>query len=280
MTEQEWLACADAEPMLAFLDVRWEGRKLQLFACACCRRLHRLFPNAVSQQAIEFSEQNADWLAGDQDWVEAQAAVSCYWMLSQRAHATRDALTQGEMRAVRAASELTRRWPKARGRARLAVDVARRAARAVLAAANDPRAVRLAPAGQEVRVARATWQAAEAAGRREQQAQAALLRDIFGPLPFRPPPPLPPAVLAWNDDTVRRLAQAIYDERQLPAGTLDTARLGVLANALLDAGCEDDEVVRHLREPGPHVRGCWVVDVILGKPSRSAAAAASDAGRP
>src|SRR5262245_54685125 len=48
--------------------------------------------------------------------------------------------------------------------------------------------------------------------------QASLLNDIFGN-PFRPPAPLSPAVLAWNDGIVPRLAQAIYDERQLPAGT-------------------------------------------------------------
>jgi hypothetical protein len=93
---------------------------------------------------------------------------------------------------------------------------------------------------------------------------AAIVRDIFGN-PFHPSPPLPASVLAWNDGTVRRLAQAIYDVRDMPAGTLDAGRLGVLADALLDAGCEDEEVVQHLREPGAHVRGCWAVDAILGR---------------
>jgi hypothetical protein len=96
------------------------------------------------------------------------------------------------------------------------------------------------------------------------RAQPSLLRDIAGN-PFRPAPPLAPAVLAWNDGTVVRLDQATYDERHMPAGTLDAGRLGVLADALLDAGCEDEELVRHLREPGADVRGCWAVDVILGK---------------
>jgi hypothetical protein len=90
------------------------------------------------------------------------------------------------------------------------------------------------------------------------------LRDIFGN-PFRPPHPLPPAVLRWHDDTVPRLAQTVYEERRMPEGTLDSARLAVLADALLDAGCEDEALIQHCREPGTHVRGCWAVDHLLGK---------------
>jgi hypothetical protein len=86
---------------------------------------------------------------------------------------------------------------------------------------------------------------------------SAYVRDLFGN-PFRPSPPLPPGVLNWSDGTVRRIAQAIYEERQLPEDTLDTARLAILADALLDAGCEDEELLAHLRSDGPHVRGCWL----------------------
>jgi hypothetical protein len=64
---------------------------------------------------------------------------------------------------------------------------------------------------------------------------ALLLRDIFVN-PFRSPPPLPPAVLAWNDGTIRRLAEGIYEERQMPEGTLENARLAILADALEEAG--------------------------------------------
>jgi hypothetical protein len=92
--------------------------------------------------------------------------------------------------------------------------------------------------------------------------QARLVRCIFGN-PFRPSPPLPPAVLAWNDRTVPRLAAAAYDDRRLPEGTLDHGRLAILADALLDAGCDDEMLLSHLRSPGPHVRGCHAVDVIL-----------------
>jgi hypothetical protein len=95
--------------------------------------------------------------------------------------------------------------------------------------------------------------------------QAALLADIFGN-PFRPQRPLPAAVLAWNDGTVRRIAQALYEERSLPEGTLDGDRLAVLADALEDAGVTDEHVLGHLRHPGGvHVRGCFVIDTILVK---------------
>jgi hypothetical protein len=71
--------------------------------------------------------------------------------------------------------------------------------------------------------------------------------------------------LAWNDGTVPRLAQGIYEDRKLPDGTLDNSRLAILADALLDTGCEDEGLMAHLRSPGPHVRGCWAVDAISGK---------------
>jgi hypothetical protein len=94
----------------------------------------------------------------------------------------------------------------------------------------------------------------------ERAAQAALLRDIFGN-PFRPVTPDP----AWQTPQVVALAQAAYDQRELPAGTLDVARLAILADALGDARCDQADLLAHLRGPGPHVRGCWVVDLILGK---------------
>ena len=61
------------------------------------------------------------------------------------------------------------------------------------------------------------------------------------------------------------LAHAAYDERTLPSGHLDPARLAVLSDALEDAGCTDAAVLGHLRGPGPHVRGCHVLDLLLGR---------------
>jgi hypothetical protein len=91
----------------------------------------------------------------------------------------------------------------------------------------------------------------------EQERQCRLLHDIFGN-PFRPSPPLSIAVLAWNDGTVSHIAEGIYEERAFD-------RLPILADALLDAGCDNEELLAHCRSDGPHVRGCWAVDLILGK---------------
>ena len=94
--------------------------------------------------------------------------------------------------------------------------------------------------------------------------QCHLLRDLCGPLPFRPVT-IAPSALAWNDGCIVRLAWAAYEERSLPDGALDSARLVVLADALEESGFADTAFLSHLRGPGLHVRGCHVLDVILGK---------------
>jgi hypothetical protein len=101
------------------------------------------------------------------------------------------------------------------------------------------------------------WDAAIAGGG---AAQANLLRDIIGN-PFHPVS-INPASLT---PTVSNFAAAAYEERELPKGHLDAALLGVLADALEDAGCDNAELLGHLRGPGRHVRGCWALDVLLGK---------------
>ena len=87
----------------------------------------------------------------------------------------------------------------------------------------------------------------------ERATQAEVCRDIFGN-PFRPVTLNP----AWRTSNVTALAQAIYDERAFD-------RLPILADALEDAGCDNGDILNHCRQPGEHVRGCWVVDMILGK---------------
>jgi hypothetical protein len=87
----------------------------------------------------------------------------------------------------------------------------------------------------------------------EQAAQSRLIRDIFGN-PFRPVT----FDSAWRTANVLGLAQTIYDARAFD-------RMPILADALEDAGCTSAEILTHCRQPGDHVRGCWVVDLILGK---------------
>lgn len=89
--------------------------------------------------------------------------------------------------------------------------------------------------------------------------QVIILRDIFV-THFRPVAIEP----AWLIPTVLALAQASYDNRNLPSGTLDNDRLVVLADALEDAGASG-ALLNHLRSEGPHVRGCFAVDLLLGK---------------
>jgi hypothetical protein len=88
----------------------------------------------------------------------------------------------------------------------------------------------------------------------EKKVQADLARCIFGPLPFRPVAPDP----VWLAANVKQLAQGIYADRAFD-------RLPLLADALEEAGCTDADILAHCRGPSPHVRGCWVVDLILGK---------------
>lgn len=86
------------------------------------------------------------------------------------------------------------------------------------------------------------------------------LRCIIGN-PFRPVTTSP----EWITPTVLALAQAAYDNRSLPAGTLDNARLAVLADCVEDSGCTAAELLGHLQMAGQHYRGCWALDASLGK---------------
>src|SRR5262249_37771659 len=87
----------------------------------------------------------------------------------------------------------------------------------------------------------------------EAVAQCALMHDIFGN-PFRPTAVDPD----WLTSTVALLARGIYEERAFD-------RMPILADALQDAGCDSDDLLTHLRGSGPHVRGCWALDLVLGK---------------
>jgi hypothetical protein len=102
----------------------------------------------------------------------------------------------------------------------------------------------------------AAWHIHRSAQRNPNPRLSDLVRDIFGN-PFRAAA-LDHAWLASHDGTVPNLAKAIYDDRAFD-------RLPILADALEDAGCADAAILDHCRSGGEHVRGCWVIDLLLGK---------------
>jgi hypothetical protein len=216
--------------MLRFLAGRAGERKVRLFACACVRAIWHLLNQERSRRAVEVAERYADGAAH-------QSALAEAW---------------SQAREVLATFNYPSTSPGKKGWAAVAArDVSRENARS--AAKNASQCTAWAVGGNSAtpETEREWWQ------------QASLLRCIFGPLPFRPVTPLP-SMLAWEGGTVRQMAEAIYQERRLPAGTLDPARLAVLADALEEAGAEG-EMIEHCRSAGPHVRGCWPVDLLLGQ---------------
>jgi hypothetical protein len=224
MTETEWLACADPRAMLLFLHGKAGGRKLRLFACACCSRIGDLLTEQSGRQAVEVAERYADGRAGK---AELKAARDTARRRRQVAAFCCATLGSKTCRDFGAAAD----W-------------------AVELRANDAAGRR---AGDPIHTKGRDWWAAR---RLEQAAQAELLKDVFGN-PFRPVS-VSPSWLTWNGGTVAKLAAAIYDERRF-------ADLPVLADALEDAGCADAAILGHCRGPGEHVRGCWVVDLLLGR---------------
>ena len=90
----------------------------------------------------------------------------------------------------------------------------------------------------------------------EQIAQCDLVRDIFGPFRFHSVD-VNPAIRAWQNFTIPMLATTIYEERAFD-------RLPIVGDALEEAGCQDSDILDHCRQPGGHVAGCWVIDLILG----------------
>jgi hypothetical protein len=285
MDEEQWLAEDYPEFMLWDLqesEMLLE-RKARLFGVACCRRIWHLLTDDRSRKAIDVVERFTDGAATAE---ELREALDTAWRAYHDSERARDAsLPQGRPETVDAAY---RNAQAARAAAFLLAGffrfVADSAPHAMAAAAvrlviveerhrvprrKGPGRVKsvLPPVSETVFAARCAVGGREVFklfDLAEPAAQRALLRDLLGPLPFRPVT-IEPAWLAWNHGTVRRLAEAAYHERSLPEGTLSNGRLAVLADALEEAGCTDADVLGHLRGPGPHVLGCWCVDLLLGK---------------
>jgi hypothetical protein len=187
--------------------------------------------------------------AGQQDAVRLAIAHAT------QAHAAVAAAEAAQRAASRAADEAS---------ARAAHSLYQAACARLATAEGEARAAQQAAKMADETVSSAHKAAQEQVAAVERAAQAALLRDLYGPLPFRRLP-LAPSLLDWQDGLILKLAQAAYDDRLLPSGHLDPDRLSILCDALLDAGCDDAELLGHLRSEGPHYRGCFAVDLLLGK---------------
>jgi hypothetical protein len=242
-TEAEWLAGTDPQPLLGCLYGRASDRTYRLFAAACGRRIWGLVPSRRARRAVEVSERHADGQARDEDlraaygpaaWLEDTVVPPWAVAVAAEAAAANAAYPEAADAALRAAL-----W---------AVDaVAGAAADAVADPPCGP------GAGRDGDPWFLTFQAAQAA---EKEAQCRVLRCLVGN-PFRPVR-VRRSWLAWHDGTVGKLARSIDEGNRFEA-------LGVLADALEEAGCAEPALLGHCREPGPHHRGCWVVDLLLGR---------------
>jgi hypothetical protein len=242
MTEQEWLICTAPYQMLDFLGRQLSERKLRLFAVACCRRISVHLEDRRSRRIVEISERFADGTATSK---QLQSAFV------KAAHAQEAIHYQGGNQPA-AEAVLGLRPELLIGQV---IKGATETAGDVVADANWERIYRTP--GKDHRTQEAEDREAFEAGQAAEAAvQAILLRDIAGN-PFKRSA-VDPHWLAWNDSTVVKIARAIYEKRAID-------RMPILADALEDAGCGDADILRHCREPGEHVRGCWVVDLLLGK---------------
>jgi hypothetical protein len=232
MTEAEWLKSTNPREMLAFLRDQVSDRKLRLFACACCRRIWHLLVDERSRSAVEVAEGYADGL-------QSRRALASAVQRARRRAESVDNL--GDDAASYAACWAGTFSPDAILEcAWAAADAAAFFASAKAAGVGEDALSYYTGLDAGVQVA-------------EPAAQARLLRDIIGN-PFRPVAIDP----AWLTPQVVAVARAVYKGRQWD-------ELAVLADALQEAGCSSADLLAHLRSGGEHVRGCWALDLILGR---------------
>lgn len=230
MTEAEWLNSPAPDGMLAFLRGRAGDRKLRLFACACCRRVWDRMADERTRSMLLTAERFAD---------DTATADELQRALDEARAADDDVYANGgDQYTSTAVLGLQAR-----------VDTALVTANVVSTVTFTGDAELNDAAGDEARFE-------ELVARRKadvRRSHALLLKDIFGN-PFRPAT----AVSSFLTSTVVALAFGIYRDRAFD-------RLPILADALQDAGCDDPDILDHCRSAGPHVRGCWVTDLLLGK---------------
>src|SRR5262249_43566761 len=231
MDEATWAACTDSFAMLNFLHESGWGNdpKMRPGSCALCRAVEHLLTDERYQKALGVAERYADGLAGAGELRKANGVVDEAIRHTDEYAWSED--KQGMLVAANAVSWAT-----------------------TLREPPDPPAYL---AGCAALGAKSASSIEGLSDRVNHARQCALLRDILGSLPFRPVT-VPPSVLGWDNGRVVKLAQAIYYERSI-------GDLPILADALEEAGCDDPDILTHCRAAGPHVRGCWVIDLLLEK---------------
>ncbi|OAI40313.1 hypothetical protein AYO40_04900 [Planctomycetaceae bacterium SCGC AG-212-D15] len=231
MSEGEWLICSDPTRMLKFVGANCSTRKFRLLGCGLARQIWHLLTDERSRAAVEISERYADGLA---EKAELDAAIALAMVVADGAYsgsAAPDAAAYATSTAVDTAAALSVQ---------------------AMALALSTSADAVACAVAETTPDKEYDKKCEAARTAHCSAQCCLLRDMFGPLPFRR------VTLQGLTPVVTTLAGSIYAE-----GAWD--RLPILGDSLEEAGCTDVEILGHCRAATSHVRGCWVVDLVLGK---------------
>lgn len=238
MTDSEWSGTTDLHGMMEFVRGEASERRLRLFACACCRLRWHLLTHPDSRRAVEVAEQYADGLATPDELRSAGAAAV------KVAGPPPDFPVEFPAEPFDSSSEMA--WAAAhtaayQGLSDRVLDALNSAALVWVAVwhTESPRPGEPRPVPDPKTTVR--------------QTQADLIRDIWGN-PVRPPAVAPD----WRTSTVLALAGGIYRDRAFD-------RLPVLADALMDAGCDHEAMLDHCRGDGIHTRGCWVVDLLLGK---------------
>jgi hypothetical protein len=244
MTEAEWLECIEPEKLLLFIRDKVSQRKMRLFAIVCCRLIWDRITDPRCRDAVELADRFVEvGLARrrGRPAVEKAAIQACQEADTAAYHARAcpdyaDRMIEGNAFHAALATVEGSAWFAAH----LASGFAANAVGTAWLRDNQPGPFVWDPAALRV----------------EYQKQIPLFRDIFGN-PFQPVI-VDPSWLAWQKGTVVQLAKAIYDDRTFE-------HMPVLADALNDAGCTDGTIFDHCRGPGPHTRGSWLIDALLGK---------------
>jgi hypothetical protein len=226
MTESEWNECADPQKMLEFLRGKASDRKCRLFLVSCARAAWSSIADEECRKGIETAERYADGLVTETQLRQIDSVI--FQGFSDRHSDWVISQTDVPLLPRR---QIT--FPE------------------VLAWGHSVCTTSVTKPGFDGLLGRNAW--VHYGSQLTEKVQPRLIREIIGN-PFRPITLDP----SWLTPTVRHLVDAIYQERAFD-------RLPILADALDEAGCDNADILGHCRSGGEHVRGCWALDLVLGK---------------